>query len=236
MERTEACTCPLCRKPIDLPADFVSQDNNEAGLTDIRVEGLAISLRVSTDIAKWVFDILNSSTRQLLTTEEPMPFTWNADAMLADLPKLIVTIARRFHLQSEHACPADLHFLKLHNPLSPSTGQPHGIAYLNFLSRSDAPLARHPDTHLMYRMLCICIEGRDSVMGVMSGKCSSWEGLAQTLFCRSVDRGMLASDGGVGKQRWRAFVWCVVKGLIVWQGYCEQIQELIDDLNANEAE
>jgi hypothetical protein len=33
-------------------------------------------------------------------------------------------------------------------------------------------------------------------------------------------------NGGVGEKKWWSYVWCVIKGLTVWQAYCERVRKL----------
>ena len=225
-------TCPICRTLIQLPTELnaVLDKNDEDDAIDPRVEGIAQSLHVSFPTAQEIFDILNLSTQELLTTEESMPFVWCEEAMLADLPRIMVSVARRFYHQDMEggAVPPDLPFLKLHRPMDqPTTACAHETMHLEFFQRFDAPLAKHADARTLYKLLCRNIESRKDPVGNDGSKCLNWEEQAKILFRIVVEENMADSDGGVGKSRWEAFVWCVIKALLVWQAYCERIQELI---------
>lgn len=116
---SEQRVCPMCRQTIDLPHHLFAWDDNTE-TQDTAVDGLTISLRVSTPIAEEIYRILKLSMRQLLTTSEckNMPFEWDADAMIADLPKAMVAVARRFHHHDrDDVMPAGLPFLRLHEPM-----------------------------------------------------------------------------------------------------------------------
>ena len=223
---SESSTCPLCRALIQIPAETYDENVN-VDMTDPGVEGLAISLHVSSPIAAEIYDILHLSTRQLLTCGTPMPFVWYTEAMISDLPKLMVNIARRFQYQSIRASvPSDLPYMKLHNPIDRSVGRRHrGAMDLKYFSRADAPLTQHADAHRLYGLLCTRIEALKGEMGDENNKCLNWEAPME-LLSSMVNEEMLGADGGVGQKKWNFYVRCVLKGLLVWQAYCEQVQQL----------
>jgi hypothetical protein len=82
---------------------------------------------------------------------------WNNAAMVSDLPKLMVSVARRFHYQAMCAkAPSDLPHLKLHNPIDRLAGMRIADKSKSLMPCfcEDAPLADHPHVHEMYARLC----------------------------------------------------------------------------------
>ena len=220
------CTCPMCRAPFHLPAEQIVE-NTDGGLPDAGNEGLVVPLHIPTPEADEIFDIMKLSTRQLLTTKTPMPFVWDTEAMLSDLPKIMVTIARRFHYQSlQGPVPADLTVMRLYNPTDRFIGEPLEKLDLNSFSRADAPLAQHPDAHKLYSLLCKHVEALERTMGDAYGRCQNWEGPAKMLTYKVINEGMPSADGGIGQEKWWAYIQCVIKALLVWQAYCEHDQML----------
>jgi len=223
-----ACTCPMCRHPLHLPYNL-ERENTDDGRPEVGIEGLSISLNVSTPLAAELYRIVRMETRELLLTSEEMPFKWNAEAMLHDLPVIMVSIARRFYYQSlklQGSVPKDLFFMRRHSAVR------HFIEWdnshnLKFFERTDAPLAGHEHAFALYKILCERIKDLEAVMGDDVGRCSNWEGPARTLMYKVVHEYMPEADGGVGGARWRAYISCVIKVLFVWQAYCERAHMLI---------
>jgi hypothetical protein len=136
----------------------------------------------------------------------------------------MITIARRFHYQhSGKKVPKDLPYMKLHN--SANRMLSHEKHYnLNSLARRDAPLAQHADSTRMHEVLC---RGIKHVEGDGYERCSNWEGAARMFLYKLVKEEMPEAHGGVDQRRWWAYVWCVVKALVVWQAFCERAQMLM---------
>lgn len=223
----EERTCPMCRAPIEIPEppiEWVDDDDPVA----IAIEGLRTSLHISPTIAQQIFDILKLSMRQIFTTDKSMSLIWKAPAMVSDLPKIMVAVARRFNREGKGkgVVPADLPLLPLHNPMNRMLGQRStnmkGLAY--FLTR-DAPLARHLDAQTLFEFLRNRIEDLEKKFEANFGCLSDWKGWVDKL-CLMVREEMPDADGGVKKEEWQAYVRCVVKALLVWQAYCEHVQKL----------
>jgi hypothetical protein len=230
--KSDACTCPMCRTPIQLP-NLPNVENTDDGQPHVGIEGLSTSLHVPTTVASAVYKILRMQTRGLLNTDTDMPFIWNVRAMLYDLPRVMVTIARRFHYQSSKRKDAmreevlkDLSYTKLHNPADRMLPC-KSFGELKSLTRRDAPLASHPDAIRMYEYICLVIADLKDVIGDRHGRCPNWEGPARTIMYKLVNEGMPEATGGVGQRGWWAYVLCVVKALFVWQAYCERARRLM---------
>jgi hypothetical protein len=228
LSNTDQPNCPLCRTAINIvPLD--TYGNTDDGAPIAAIEGLSIGLHVSSRIAEEIHNILDLSTRKILLTEASMSFTWNTDDMLYDLPMIMVTVARRFYYQEQNNCkvprPVELSYMKLHNPMDNNVGQRQ--KNLDFFLRHDAPLVQHQDVRSLYALLCHRIKDLEDVVGDRRGRCATWEGSARMLLYKIVHEEMPDADGGVGKRRWWAYVWCVVKGLLVWQAYCERVRKLV---------
>jgi hypothetical protein len=227
-KRRRVCSCPMCRKPIQI-AFLFELENTDDGRVDVGVQGLSLALHIPTPLAKETYRIVNLQTRELLTTTAPMPFQWNAEAMIHDLPIVMITIARRFHYQSlrkEEGVPKDLSYMKRHNPVQLVTAQPR-FNDLKSLARPDAPLAKHKDAFEMYQLMCDRIRDLEGTVGDGYSRCTNWEGLARALLYRIVQEKMPHAEGGVGQIRWRCYVWCVIKAVFVWQAYCERARRLM---------
>ncbi|KAF1830089.1 hypothetical protein BDW02DRAFT_116889 [Decorospora gaudefroyi] len=217
-------TCPICRAPIRFPSSS-DGDNTDDGMPDAGVEGLSLTLNLSTPTAATIYEILNMQVRQLLTTTTQMPFVWNASAMLHDLPKIMVTVARRIYYQGLRprvGVPKDLSYMKLHNPMNRMIDPSSTTHDLGFFQRPDAPLVKHSDAQKLYEVLCIRIRDIEDV----HDRCANWEGLARTLLYKLGNEVMPRANGGVDSAKWWAYVWCVVKALLVWQAYCERAHTL----------
>jgi hypothetical protein len=96
---------------------------------------------------------------------------------------------------------------------------------LEFFSCADAPIAKHHAAHTLYKFLCERIVDLDDVMGDQVGRCSDWYGLAKLLF-KMVQIEMPNATGVTKKKKSWAYVWCVMRGLLVWQACCERVQKL----------
>lgn len=216
--------CPICRKCIKIPTYRVVTDKVPI---DVAVDAFSIALRVSTPVARDIHTIFRLSTRDLMTTEETIPLFWHAPALITDLPKLMVTIARRFHYQSTtNTAPPDLTCYKLHSPCQPSAEtKRNGMYNLEFYARGDAPISKHPDAQKMYTVLVEHIEKVAAWLGDAPLRPVDWRTQGRLLF--TVIWGeMRDADGGVGEVRWWAYVWYVCKTLVVWQAYCERMNKL----------
>jgi hypothetical protein len=222
------CTCPMCRTKIIRPF-CTNIENTDDGAPNVGIEGLSLSLGISSPRATAFVNILRLQVRDLLTTTTPMPFVWNAAAMIDDLPLLMVTIARRMHYQaqrSKEGVPKDLPYMALHHP-NCSLSIPKSGYNLEFLQRADAPLARHPDSHKLYEFLCSQLEILQDVAADRHGICRNWEGPARDLLFGLVREEMPNAECGVGETKWWNYVWCVVKALCVWQAYCERARKAL---------
>jgi hypothetical protein len=218
----------MCRKLIHIPSIF-EPDNTDDGRLGVGIQGLSLALHVSAPLAKETYEILSLQTRELLTTTESMPFEWNAGAMIHDLPRVMITVARRFHYQSmrkKEGVPKDLSYMKLHNPVQLVTAEPR-FNDLNSLARFDAPLAKHKDAFELYRLKCDRIQDLEGAVGDNCGRCTNWEGPALALMYRIVQENMPEANGGVSQKRWWMYVWCVIKAVFVWQAYCERARRLM---------
>ena len=191
---------PMCQSIIDLPQQLRHWDD-DSDINRAAINGLSISLHISTPVAEEIFKILKLSMRQLITTQAPMPFIWKAATMISDLPRLMVTIARRFHFQEKgDKIPVDLSVLRLHNPMQRITSLVRADRnVLKFFSRSDAPLAKHPDARKMYALLCKRIPDLEDTWDDHVWRCSNWFGSAKMLYLM-VKEEMPDADGGVGKR------------------------------------
>jgi hypothetical protein len=191
------------------------------------IDGLAISHRVSSHRCEEMYRILKLSTRELLTTDADMPFKWNVAAMIHDLPRLMITIARRFHYSSKHeVVPRDLSFMRLHSPMNRVINTSRaGTDELKYLLRPDAPLAKHSDALKMYKILCDRITALEGNVHDMGGQCYNWSIPSMWLY-KPIKKDMAEADGGIGMQKWWNYVQCVIKALLVWQGYCERVEQL----------
>ncbi|KAG9191058.1 holliday junction resolvase YEN1 [Alternaria panax] len=229
-KRMRACSCPLCRKPMEIPFLF-EVENTDDGLLNVGYRGLSLALHVSTPSAQETYRILNLQTRELLTTIETMPFEWNTRALVHDLPIFMVTIARRFYYQSMRSeegsrVPKDLTYMKRHNPVDLVRVEPR-FDDLKSLARFDTPLAKHEDALKLYRLLYDGIEDLKSSIGDEHGRCSDWKGPARMLMYNSVQEKMPGGNGGVSQRRWWAYVECVIKAVFVWQAYCYRVRTLV---------
>ncbi|KAH3913215.1 hypothetical protein HBH56_113260 [Parastagonospora nodorum] len=215
--------CPVCRTRIEIPQHlldwYIGNDINDA------VEGLCTSLHVFSSEAQEIIDVLSMSVRQLLTTMTPMLFLWNSAVFVSDLPKLMVSVARRFHYQAMRVeVPTDLPELKLHNPMDRLAGMRKSdkTKSLASFTREDAPLTDHPQSHEMYSRLCEHIFNVGDDLESTYERCFTQ---AEVLYL-VIKKEMPDADGGVGMDRWDAYVQCVVDGLMVWQSYCERVNML----------
>jgi hypothetical protein len=225
----------MCRKDIVIPYTADIQ-NTDDGLPNVGIEGLSLSLNVSSPSAAAIYEISQLQVCDLLTTTTSMPFIWNAAAMIHDLPRIMVSIARRMHYQAlrrKEGVPKDLPHLTLHKAsdrsLLVSKSKSRSKRDLKFLQCADAPHARHLDAHELYDLLCPRIAGLEDVVGNHTGSWSIWEGAARDLLLGMVRVEMPDADGGVGQAKWWAYVWCVVKALCVWQTYCGCAQRLVSE-------
>jgi hypothetical protein len=220
----DAPTCPVCRAHIEIPERLLDWHNSND--VNVTVEGFSTSLHVSSSEAQDILDILTMPIRQILTTNTPMLFQWNSAVLVSDLPKLMVSVARRFHYQAMGVeVPADLPELKLHNPMDRLAGMRNSDKTKSLASFTcgDAPLADHPQSHEMYARLCerILDLGDDLENGYE--RCF----IQAEALCLGIKKEMPDADGGIGMDRWDAYVQCVVDGLTVWQGYCEGVNMLM---------
>ena len=227
-KRKRKCLCPMCREPIEIPFLY-ELENTDDGRRDVGIQGLSLALHIPTSLAKETYRIISLQTRELLTTTAPMPFQWNAEAMIHDLPIMMINVARRFHYQSlrqEEGIPKDPSYMKRHNPVQLVTAEPR-FNDLRSLGRPDAPLAKHTDAFEMYRLVCDRIRDLEGTVGDGCGRCANWEALARALMYKIVQEKMPQANGGVGRMRWRHYVWCVIKAVFVWQAYCERARRLM---------
>jgi hypothetical protein len=229
--------CPMCREYIEpLEQETEEEDNNDGD--DVTIHGLCISLHISIETAQEILATLRLSIRQLLTTKTPMPFVWLDPAMISNLPKVMVTIARRFHYnESRAAVPPDLSFMRLHDPLRAITVQDDAdIRSLEQYYRSDAPLVEHPDARQLYVLLCELIEGRHHRFADAGDRLyADWHTQTKEVV-ETVREKMPDASGGIGRERWWAYVHCVVKALLVWQANCQRIAVLVDPVEDLEPE
>ncbi|KAF1921500.1 hypothetical protein BDU57DRAFT_553628 [Ampelomyces quisqualis] len=218
--------CPICREHINIPDySIVSAMHPE----DVAIDAFSIALGVSAPVAAVIYRIVRLSTRELMGSPEPMSFVWYAPALISDLPRLMVTVARRFHYQSTtNAVPPDLMCNSLHNPLN-RAAETHRNEKMNleYFSRADAPISKHPDAQKMYTTLVNRIEDVAASLGNPRLSPMDWPTQAEMLF-RTVRGEMRDADGGVGEVRWWMYVWYVCKTLVVWQGYCEHVKKLAE--------
>jgi hypothetical protein len=214
----------MCRKHIDFPWQL-RQWESDMDITGM--EGLAVSLHISSAVAQEIYNILKMSPRRLFATETPMPFLWDSDAMISDLPKVMIVVARRFPYQSKRKpVPANLSGMKLYNPMSRVAHQSRTYKLdLESLPHGEAPIAQHPDAHELNKLLRERIDDLERLMGDQSGICKDWEGPAEMLF-GLVKEQMPKANEGVQEKKWWAYVWCVIKGVMVWQAYCERVKKL----------
>jgi hypothetical protein len=219
--------CPICRKRIEIPTYRIVADKFPV---DTAIDAFSMALRVSTPATRDIHTIFRLSTRDLMTTEESMPLFWHAPAMISDLPKLMVMIARRFHYQCiMKAVPPDLTCSKLHDPCQPpAETKRDGTHDLEFYACNDAPISKHPDAHKMYTVLVEHIEKVAAWLGDARLRPVEWRTQGRLLFTVAWGE-MRDADGGVGEVRWWAYmwyVWYVCKTLVVWQAYCERLNKL----------
>jgi hypothetical protein len=215
-------SCPMCRRAIAL-AQQLRDWGGDSGVPDVAVDGLSISLHVPSPVAGEIFKILKLSTRQLLTTETSMPFAWDAATMVSDLPKIMVAVARRFQVRGEDAgAPAELPYLRLHNPMDRTAGTSSASKGLTYFSRPEAPVTQHPHAHELHTRLC---ERFYDLARTFTSDTPDWHGPANML-CMLMQREMRGAYGGMGKEKWHAYVKCVVNGVLVWQAYCKRVQKL----------
>ncbi|EFQ89465.1 hypothetical protein PTT_14245 [Pyrenophora teres f. teres 0-1] len=189
-------------------------------------EGLSANIQTPEDaefhrIVQWV-----TQTRPLLTTTDEMPFIWITNASIFDLPMLMVSVARRFHLQSlrlPDRLPEDPRYTRRHDAILFYVSCRYEIDP-DYFVRDDAPLAKHEHVLELYGVLCRHIENLKAVYCDVSGLCGNWEGPARAVMYKVANEDMPEADGGVGRARWMAYVWCVIKAVFVWQAYCYRVQ------------
>jgi hypothetical protein len=142
--------------------------------------------------------------------------------MVNDLPRIMVAVAMRFYFHGKgEVGPKDLSYLRLKNPMQRVSSS--GGKDLKYFLRSDAPLAKHPDAHRMYALLCERI--KDFADGLEDQRYPNWDGPVVMLYMMVKDE-MPDAHGGVGKEKWQAYVRCVVKALLVWQAYCGRVKKI----------
>ncbi|CAE7022685.1 HRD1 [Pyrenophora teres f. teres] len=221
----QTCTCPICRHTLRLPANFNSRNiGDETPVAGF--EGLSANIQTPEDaefhrIVQWV-----TQTRPLLTTTDEMPFIWITNALIFDLPMLMVSVARRFHLQSlrlPDRLPEDPRYTRRHDAILFYVSCRYEIDP-DYFVRDDAPLAKHEHVLELYGVLCRHIENLKAVYCDVSGLCGNWEGPARAVMYKVANEDMPEADGGVGRARWMAYVWCVIKAVFVWQAYCYRVQ------------
>jgi hypothetical protein len=222
-------TCPMCRTEIDVPL-VLRQWVYMASLDPVPpvVNVLSRTHSLSTRKAQEIFDVLQMSMRKLLTAPRPEKFTWNTKAMINDLPKIMITVARRFFFRSKNlAMPEDRPSLRLHNPMDRLTGSrlvdaQKDLEKLLKNNSRDAPLADHPDGRRLYELLCERIRDLDEFLdgrfGVAQDSYTQRKALSQLVW-----EDMPFADGGVGREKWWAYVQCVINALICRQGYCRYV-------------
>lgn len=217
----------MCRNKIEVPQHLLNWTNdNDANAA--AMDGLSTSLHVSSPRAQEIFDILHFSVRQLLTAPRPELFMWSAPAMLSDLPRVMITIARRFHYRALGLkVPADLSFLKLHNPKDRLVGtRPAEIKMdLEYLSIVNAQLSNHPDGRALYALLRDRILDLEDFLDDGTGVVADVYVQAEALYLMVMEE-LPYANGGVRREKWRAYVQCVINALIVWQGYCAHVNRL----------
>lgn len=147
--------------------------------------------------------------------------------MLSDLPKVTVGVARLFDWsqgKDGQNCPADLSYLRLPSPMQ-RMSSPDTKKGLKYFSRAYAPLTKHPDAHRIYNLRCNHVQYIGDAFDQRGWRCRDWQVPCNMLYMM-VRHEMPGLDGGVGKEKWWAYVRCVIKALSVWQAYCEHVKEL----------
>jgi hypothetical protein len=218
------CTCPMCRTKI-ICHFSTNTENTDDGAPNVGIEGLSLSLGISSPRTTAFVDILRLQVRDLLKTTASMLFVWDASVMINNLALIMVTVARRMHyqaLRSKNGVPKDLPYMVLHHP-GRSLNDPKSEHNLKFLLSADAPLARHPDSHKLYDFICSQFENPQCGHYWL---CGNWEVPARDPFGLVRDE-MPNDEGDVSQKRWWAYVWCVVKVLCVWQAYCERARKAL---------
>jgi hypothetical protein len=194
------------------------------------VNALSTTQNVSKRKAQEIFDVLQMNMRQILKAPRPDKFTWNTEAMVTDLPRIMITVARRFFFRPKNLpMPEDRPHLRLHNPMDRLAGSRLEDAKkdLEKLLKSNsrhAPLANHPDGRRLYELLCERIRDLDDFLDDRFRFAQDSYTQAKAL-SEMVWEEMPVADynGGVCQEKWWAYVQCVINALICWQGYCRYV-------------
>ncbi|RMZ71195.1 hypothetical protein GMOD_00005715 [Pyrenophora seminiperda CCB06] len=228
------CTCPMCRYPLHIVLNSEPEDVDDE-VPDVIAETSEISQRwgVSRVVAMELYNIRlihrETQIRTLMLTIDEMPFRWNLEALLRDLPIAMTAVARRFHYQALNP-PVSVREdpygdEQLHPAMDMFWGWPREND-LDYFQTIDGPLAVHEHAIEFYGLLYGRIQAMEAEMG--GRRLANWEGSALTMLYKFVHEYMPNADGGVGAARWRAYMWCVIKVLFVWQAYCERAHTLIN--------
>ncbi|KAF2796028.1 hypothetical protein K505DRAFT_359642 [Melanomma pulvis-pyrius CBS 109.77] len=212
-------TCPFCRTPIPVP----SQQSTNTVLPS--PEGLTLphpTADISLRIGEW-------SVRQVLTSDVPAnaSFPWRREYMVADLPKIMIQVARRFYYQARRQIPQDVAFLKPHRPFEFLGGRIQ--ITLQGIYWADAPVSMTEDAAQVYRVLSDRISGRHDYLATAFNReeyCCCWVDMAGWLL-DEVNMEVPNATGGVGSIRWRRFVRLVIVYLLKWQYHCDRVTRAI---------
>jgi len=209
----EAPTCPFCRTQFDLPT---RPEPNIHDSSDFDIHPPTIPL--SHLIGQW-------SVRRVLITPIPsnVPFIWRRERMVADLPKTMIQLARRFYHQSCHKKPSDLSFLKPHRPFD----MPGGRIWISLpgMYLVDAPMAMTEDAERVCQFLTEKILDDDFLATSWSDGetyCYYWEDLLKSLV-EEVKSKFPDATGGAGSVRWWKYIELVVLYLAKWQYHCDRV-------------
>lgn len=210
-------TCPYCRTPIPVPVSSQQPTN----IVPPSSEGFGIphaTADISLRIGQW-------SVRQVLTSDIPTnaSFAWRREYMVADLPKIMIQVARRFHYQARRQTPQDVAFLKPHRPFELLGGRIQ--ITLQGVYWADAPVSMTEDAVQVCRVLSDRILGRYEYLATAFNReeyrCY-WLDMAEWLL-DEVRMEVPDARGGVGSIRWWRFVWVVIVYLLKWQYHCDRV-------------
>ena len=213
----------MCRTPISLPDRAYGDDRGE--VSSARTEGLMHIYHISEPRAAEIYDILRLSTRQLLTIYARMPVIWSSVNLVSNLPKLMVTIARRFYYKSiGQPIPSDLSCIRRSIYVSRFSDF-WNRRDLEFHARADAPLAQHPDAYELHEFLRMHMPHLQNSMADKSGVSPDWTKITRNVLSL-VKQKMPDLDGDISNHAWDAYIYCVLHALFIWQAYCLRIQVL----------
>lgn len=221
--------CPMCRHAIALPARWRPRPDPYT----VAVNGIRIAYKVSITAAREMWKLSNMLTiRQLITTNEYPSFRYDTHALLLDLPSLMVSIARRFHYQQLHQpIPEDPNFEHIYKLIAARNKIRTRTLNMQCFSLPDALLANHPHSRECYMLLCELIrrggnivdgsyfEGRRALIEVLLMRIKAKLGLRLAGAASRL-------DGGLGSERWWAYITCVLKALFARQAIHQRIEIL----------